>query len=97
MIYVIIRFHITLHKKGALKEPLTMSIAKPKNLKEKLKITALYKKVKSQLKKDKRTGLLLKRVPIKLPESNETAVKCLKSDFSYFILIIVSHLLLVRD
>ena len=41
---------------------------------KKYKLSALYKKVKSQLKKDNRTGLLLKRVTIKLPQSNETAV-----------------------
>ena len=41
---------------------------------KKYRLSALYQKVKSQLKKDKRTGLLLKRVAIKLPESNEIAV-----------------------
>jgi hypothetical protein len=41
---------------------------------KKYKLSALYNKVKSQLKKDKRTGLLLKRVTIKLPQTNETAV-----------------------
>ena len=41
---------------------------------KKYKLSALYEKVKSQLKKDKRTGLLLNRVTVKLPESNETAV-----------------------
>jgi len=41
---------------------------------KKYKLSALYQKVKSQLKKDKRTGLLLKRVTVKLPQSDETAV-----------------------
>ena len=41
---------------------------------KKYKLSALYQKVKSQLKKDKRTGLLLKRVSVKLPQSDETAV-----------------------
>ena len=41
---------------------------------KKYKLSALYKKVKSQLNKDKRTGLLLKRIRIKLPQSAQTAV-----------------------
>ncbi len=41
---------------------------------KKYKLAPLYQKVKAQLKKDKRTGLLLKRVTVKLPQSNETAV-----------------------
>jgi len=41
---------------------------------KKYKLSALYQKVKSQLKKDKRTGLLLKRVSVKLPQSDQTAV-----------------------
>ncbi len=41
---------------------------------KKYKLSALYQKVKSQLKKDKRTSLLLKRVTVKLPQSDETAV-----------------------
>ena len=41
---------------------------------KKYKLSELYQNVKSQLKKDKRTGLLLKRVTIRLPQSNETAV-----------------------
>jgi hypothetical protein len=41
---------------------------------KKYNLLQLYKKVKSQLNKDKRTGLLLKRVRIKLPQSDQTAV-----------------------
>jgi hypothetical protein len=38
------------------------------------KLSQLYQKVKHQLKEDKRTGLRLKRVLVKLPETDETAV-----------------------
>ena len=41
---------------------------------QKYKLSTLYQKVKHQLKTDKRTGLLLKRVTVKLPESDQTAV-----------------------
>lgn len=41
---------------------------------KKYQLSELYKKVKSGLKKDLRTGLLLKRLTVKLPESNEEAV-----------------------
>ena len=40
---------------------------------KKYKLSALYKKVKSQLKKDKRTGLLLKRVTIRLRQFDRNA------------------------
>jgi hypothetical protein len=38
------------------------------------RLSELYKKIKPQLKKDIRTGLLLKRVTVKMPKSNETAI-----------------------
>ena len=41
---------------------------------KKYRLSELYQKVKSGLKKDLRTGLLLKRLTVKLPESNEEAV-----------------------
>ena len=41
---------------------------------KKYRLSELYEKVKSALKKDVRTGLLLKRVTVRLPESNENAV-----------------------
>ena len=41
---------------------------------KKYRLSELYQKVKSGLKKDLRTGLLLKRVTVKLPSSNELAV-----------------------
>ena len=40
----------------------------------KYKLSELYQKVKHQLKKDKRTGLRLKRVLVKLPDADETVV-----------------------
>jgi ubiquitin len=41
---------------------------------KKYKLSELYQKVKHQLKKDKRSGLRLKRVRVNLPQSDETAV-----------------------
>jgi hypothetical protein len=41
---------------------------------QKYKLSALYQKIKFQLKREKRTGLLLKRVTVTLPESDRTAV-----------------------
>ena len=41
---------------------------------KKYRLSELYQKVKSGLKKDARTGLLLKRVTVKLPGSNEEAI-----------------------
>ena len=38
------------------------------------KLSALFQKVKRQLKKDQRTGLLLKRVTVKLPDSDQPVV-----------------------
>lgn len=41
---------------------------------KKYQLSELYQKIKSDFKKDIRTGLLLKRVMVKLPDSNEDAV-----------------------
>ena len=41
---------------------------------KKYKLSELYQKIKHQLKKDKRSGLRLKRVRVKLPQSDETSV-----------------------
>ena len=41
---------------------------------QKYKLSKLYEKVKTGLKKDQRTGLLLKRVTVKLPKSDQEAV-----------------------
>jgi hypothetical protein len=41
---------------------------------QKYKLSKLYEKVKNGLKKDQRTGLLLKRVTVKLPKSDQEAV-----------------------
>ena len=41
---------------------------------QKYKLSELYQKVKHGLKKDQRTGLLLKRVTVKLPESDQETV-----------------------
>jgi ubiquitin len=41
---------------------------------KKYQLSQLYQKVKHQLKDDKRSGLRLKRVRVKLPQSDETAV-----------------------
>jgi ubiquitin len=40
----------------------------------KYKLSDLYQKIKHGLKKDQRTGLILKRVTVKLPESDQEAV-----------------------
>jgi len=40
----------------------------------KYKLSELYQKVKDGLKRDQRTGLLLKRVTVKLPKSDQEAV-----------------------
>jgi hypothetical protein len=41
---------------------------------QKYKLSELYQKVKHGLKKDQKTGLLLKRIPVKLPKSDQEAV-----------------------
>jgi len=41
---------------------------------QKYKLSKLYEKIKNNFKRDKRTGLLLKRVTVKLPKSDQKAV-----------------------
>jgi hypothetical protein len=48
----------------------------------KYKLSELYRKVKHQQKKDKRTGLRLKRVLVKLPEADETVVIVFSKGYS---------------
>ena len=46
------------------------------------KLSELYQKVKNLLKKDKRTGLRLKRVLVKLPDTDETVVIVFSKGYS---------------
>ena len=48
----------------------------------KYKLSELYQKVKHQLKKDQRTGLRLKRVLVKLPETDEISVIVFSKGYS---------------
>jgi len=49
---------------------------------KKYRLSELYQKVKSGLKKDTRTGLLLKRVTVTIPDANEEAVIVFSKGYS---------------